>query len=40
MTLEEKVHQEIDEQLAIADWIGQGLDKLNPGTFLGVAVRE
>ena len=40
MTIEEKVHQKIDKQLAVADWIGQGLDKLNPGTFLGVAVRE
>ena len=40
MTIEEKVHQKIDKQLAVVDWIGQGLNKLNSGTFIGVAVRE
>jgi type I restriction enzyme R subunit len=40
MTPEEKARQKIDEQLDAAGWIDQGLDELNTGTFLGVAVRE
>ena len=40
MTLEEKARSEIDRLLVAADCVIQDKENFNPGTGLGVAVRE